>query len=167
MLFLDFLRKKEKTGEKTGEISAKSCSFLRFLCLLSAFWLIFLVFFVCFLWFSRKAGVVGCIFAPFSLFWRNYRLFYLFFLFFGFLIFRRATEKRQFLSEIMMKNKIYGKLFLFFYFLFFARVIFTWIFAFFAKIACKKYEHCYFRKTFFCFYYENRLENLWLKRQNS
>ena len=40
-------------------------------------------------------------------------------------------------------------------------------FCFFAKIACKKYEHRYFYKTFFCFYCENRLENLWLKRQNS
>ena len=42
------------TGEKTGEISAKSCSFLRFLCLLSTFWLIFLVFFACFLFLSKN-----------------------------------------------------------------------------------------------------------------
>lgn len=165
--FLIFYGKKEKTGEKNRQNFGEFMLFFAFSLSSLGFLPYFLGVFVCFLWFSREAGAVGCIFAPFSLFFGGgIAFFHPFFLFFEFLIFCRA-KKRQFLSEIMMKNEIYGKLFLFFCFLFFARAIFTWIFAFFAKIACKKYEHCYFRKTFFCLYYENRLENLWQKRQNS
>lgn len=116
------------------------------------------VFLVRFLWLLRRIGRCRADFcAVFSIFSRYRRFLPALFLFW-FLIFCAENKKRQNLSKTMMKNKIYGKLFLFSCFLFFARAIFTWIFAFFAKIACKKYEYYYLYKSFFSFYRENRLE---------
>ena len=98
--------------------------FFAFSCLLSAFWLVFLVFFARFLcFFEEKRRYQADFYAFFSVFGGIIAFFICSFssLAFDFL----QSKKRQFLSEIMMKNEIYGKLFLFFHFLFFARAIFT------------------------------------------
>ena len=102
MLFLDFFRKKEKTGE----ISVNWCSFFAFSLSSLGFLTYFLGVFCLFsLIFERSRCCLAYFLRLFLFFWRNYRLFYLFFLFLRLLIFCRATKKRQFLSKIMMKKQ--------------------------------------------------------------
>ena len=157
-----FCEKKGKQAKK----QANSCSFFAFSLSPRGFLAYFLGVFCSFSLVLRRIGAIGRIFAPFSLFF-GVSPFFLLFFFSDFLIFCAENKKRQNLRKTMMKNEIYGKLFLFSYFLFFARSIFTWIFAFFAKIACKKYERHHSCIMFFSFYRENRLENLLQKRKNS
>ena len=93
MLFLDFFMEKRKTGEKTGEISANSCSFLRFLCLFAVFWFIFLVFFCSFsLVFEENRAPSGGFLCRFLYFFRGIAVFYLLFSFSDFWFSVRKTK---------------------------------------------------------------------------
>lgn len=125
MLFLDFLRKKEKTGEKTGEISANSCSFFAFSLSSLGFLAYFLGVFCLFSLIFERSRCCRMYFCAFFSFFGGIIAFFICSFSSSAFDFLQSNKKRQFLSGIMMKNKIYGKLFLFFHFLFFARAIFT------------------------------------------
>lgn len=111
MLFLDFLRKKEKTGEKTGEklgeISVNSCSFLRFLCLLSVFGLFSWCFLLVFFGFLRRNGAIERISAPFSLFLAELSPFLSVLSLLWLLLFWRATKTAIFKQNNDEKRNIW------------------------------------------------------------
>lgn len=150
--FLIFYGKKEKTGE-----------FMLFFCVFFVFSRLLGLFSWCFLFVFFDFEGSGCFrvyFCAFFSFFGGIITFLSVLSLLRLLIFYRATKTAIFMQNNDEKQNIW-KIVPVFSFSVFARAIFTWIFAFFAKIACKKYEHCYFHKIFFCFYCGNRLENLW------